>query len=181
MSMPSGSLPPRVFTYPHRARKPSDQPIDPFLFNDCCRDLYYAMRALREADDLEPMTAEKGEQLRQHMHDLVGDMQHLLWHVEPHIKRFATPELQDFEREGKLLHELHPSVHSATLDVLVEYEILEGQMLYNQRVVFESLKTIYDESLIKGVDGGFIVPASPEDIKLLEVIEWVKSVKKVED
>ena len=157
--------PPKIYKYPrHRL---CDIPIDPWLFNHICKDLWWASKSLGEADDLDTMTAEKGEELRQYMHDMVGSMQTLLWHVEPFIQRIATPEVIEFEKTG-----------TGTMDIVLEYQLLEGQALYNQGVVFEQLKCVYPEGVIRGIDGGFIVPAKPEDIKLLEVMEWAQVVRK---
>ena len=158
------NFPPKVYDYPHS--RPCDTPIDPFIFNDICIDLKWTMKALREADDMDQMTAEKGEQLRQYLHDMVGDVQRLLWCLEPHIQRIATPEAIAFEKFG-----------SDTMDVVVEYTIMDSQFLYNEAVVLEQLKAIYPEEKIRGIDGGFIVPAKPEDIKVLEVLEWAKKVR----
>ena len=156
---------PKIYKHPHN--RPCDVPIDPFLFNHICKDLWWASKALSEADTLDTMTAEKGEQLRQYMHDMVGSMQTLLWHMEPYIQRIATPEVIEFEKHG-----------TGTMDVVLEYQLLEGQALYNQGVVFAQLKCMYPEDVIRGLDGAYIVPAKPEDIKVLEVLEWAQVVRK---
>ena len=116
--------------------------------------------------DADAYIADMDVDLRDAIQYGIGAVQRLLWCLEPHIQRIATPEAIAFEKFG-----------SDTMDVVVEYTIMDSQFLYNEAVVLEQLKAIYPEEKIRGIDGGFIVPAKPEDIKVLEVLEWAKKVR----